>query len=402
MSLCSIFANAVARRIACVLVALVLAWIGLGDARAQYENCFSLEEYEFLCPTREDAYLAARVSAHEAMQRDFGTPGFFVEYSYSCYLGWCTVIATVRQFVDGGYERYARRGWLQDSECPEGNYWDDETHTCGTPCKDKPPILRNEMSAPGPDASFCHGGCRYTGKGNCLGIVIDALERTYCDYWETAPGATCSVGELPAPIPPVTDSDGDGISDENDLSPNNPGVGNADGQEPSRACGGPGQPECLPDGSNEGSGRGNTSSGGGDCNTPPRSTGDAILAQIAFQTWATRCAITAAANQVGDGGSGTGPGTGDGDSALDQLRDEAAGLDTSLGEGDADDAWIDGPTSLDLDTGGLGVGGTCPAPPTINGVSIDPDGNLCMLVQIIGALVLVGAFAHAGYIIGRA
>lgn len=87
---------------------------------------------------------------------------------------------------------------------------------------------------------------------------------------------------------------------------------------------------------------------------------------------------------------------------MDKLRSEAAGLDTSLGEGDADAAWIEGPMTLDLDTGGLGIGGTCPAPPTVNGVSIDPDGNLCMLVQIIGTLVLVGAFAHAGYIIGRA
>lgn len=389
MILCRIFANALARRIACVLVALVLAWIGLDDVRAQ-----DAPDSEW-CTSIDAPYPKGNCSREQA---------------YAACMHWDDGLGPIRcPLIGFSYERkrVSSGAWVGHYKkyftytCPEGYYWDDETNTCGVPCSDKPPIPGSEWYAPGPESSFCHEGCLYTGKESCLGFVIDGVEKTFCTYWQTEPGATCTVGESPAPVPPTSDSDGDGISDENDLSPNNPGVGNADGQEPSRACGGPGQPECLPDGSNEGSGRGNTSSGGGDCNTPPRSTGDAILAQIAFQTWATRCAITAAANQVPGSGSGGGDG-GDGDgSEMDKLRNEAAGLDTSLGEGDADAAWIEAPSGLDLDTGGLGIGGTCPAPPTINGVSIDPDNNLCMLVQIIGSLVLVGAFAHAGYIIGR-
>lgn len=303
------------------------------------------------------------------------------------------------------HDRRSTSGWVYGSgdqifhfvaECPP-EWFDPETGACENPCTGKPPLLN--VHAEGDSHELCSDGCAYKCDGSSVLFTIDGVLRTVCagPAW-TVTGATCSAGELPAPIPAVTDSDGDGTSDDNDLSPNNPGEsGDGSGQDVSRACGGPGQPECLPDGSNEGSGRGNTSGGGGDCNTPPRSSGDAILAQIAFQTWATRCAVIATANQ----GPGTGSGAGDG-SEMDKLREEAAGLDTSLGEGDADAAWIEGPTALDLDTGGLGIGGTCPAPPTVNGVSIDPDGNLCMLVQIIGTLVLVGAFAHAGYIIGRA
>jgi hypothetical protein len=406
-----IFAHAVVRRVAYVLVALVLGWLGVGgEARAQsVYQCDAFGNGWQQC-TREQAYWECKLWIGDQMgapiyggvvnkvEQDCTYADLGSSYGYR---------ATVCRARDGGlgdcYSPLRHGSFAYGTECPAGYYWDDVNKTCGTPCSDKPSIPGSEKHALGSESSFCYEGCLYTGRGQCLGIVIDGIESTYCSYWTTELGATCSVGESPEPIVPPVDSDGDGISDENDLSPNNPGVGNADGQEPSRACGGPGQPECLPDGSNEGSGRGNTSTGGGDCNTPPRSSGDAILAQIAFQTWATRCAVLTAANVKPGSGSGGGDGDGDGEaSEMDRLRNEAAGLDTSLGEGDADAAWIEAPSSLDLDTGGLGIGGTCPAPPTINGVSIDPDNNLCMLVQIIGSLVLVGAFAHAGYIIGRA
>lgn len=395
MNLRRIFANAIARRAAYVLVAAALAWCGLGDARAQTYQCSAVQDNT--C-NREQAYTEAVARRNELM-------AIYTTAEFRIVDGMAQSNPVARYQVQ---YRWGSGSWTNPespilfywtTECPSGYWWDDVNKTCGQPCADKPPIPAGAAHAPGDTQAFCQDGCAYSCSGMSMLVTIDGQLLTVCaGQWQTSGGATCSAGE-PPPLTPVVDTDGDGISDENDLSPNNPGEsGDGSGQDVSRACGGPGQPECLPDGSNEGSGRGNTSGGGGDCNTPPRSSGDAILAQIAFQTWATRCAVLGTANQ----GSGTGTGTGDGESALDQLRAEAAGLDTSLGEGDAEAAWIEGPSSLDLDTGGLGIGGTCPAPPTVNGVSIDPDGNLCMLVQIIGTLVLVGAFAHAGYIIGRA
>lgn len=380
------------RSIAYVVVALLLGWLGTGgDVFAQ--------------DAPDDEWCTASPNLNP--QPPYPRGSCSREQAYRACMHWeggggairCPLIGSnsyERKRVStgswvGAYKKYFTH------TCPEGQEWDDETNSCGNPCTGKPPLLN--VHAEGDSHEVCSDGCAYKCDGSSVLFTIDGVLRTVCasSAW-TVTGATCSAGELPVPIPAVTDSDGDGTSDDNDLSPNNPGEsGDGSGQDVSRACGGPGQPECAPDGSNEGSGRGNTSGGGGDCNTPPRSSGDAILAQIAFQTWATRCAVIATANQAPGPGSGTGEG-----SEMDKLRDEVAGLDTSLGEGDADAAWIEGPTALDLDTGGLGIGGTCPAPPTVNGVSIDPDGNLCMLVQIIGTLVLVGAFAHAGYIIGRA
>lgn len=404
----------VRRIFASALVAVALAWVGLGDARAQYENCMNPSATAAACQYKSDAYaglnvhLQATASSHQALGRPtriclgagaassingtvmYGDPGGTAPP--------CPAPENV------GWGRY--RSWA--AECPDGEAWDPATNTCGT-CAEKPHLGPGAWSNV-QGGKMCRDSCEYEGGvspgggvGVCFDMVVDGQRYTHCTGWGPT-GSQCTVDGpggfpgTPSEAPP--DSDGDGTSDDFDSSPNNPGRGGSgpDG-EPTQEdsdCGGVGQPVCGETGS--GSGNGNTSGGGGDCNTPPSSTGDPILAQIAFQTWATRCAVEGTANQ----GSGTGTGTGDGKSALDQLRAEAAGLDQSLGDGDASDAWIDGPGVGDLDTSGLGFGGTCPAPPTVNGQSIDPDGNLCMLVQIIGALVLVGAFAHAGYIIGRA
>lgn len=84
------------------------------------------------------------------------------------------------------------------------------------------------------------------------------------------------------------------------------------------------------------------------------------------------------------------------------LGGEADGLDKGDGElKDADSIWTDAPQQNDLDSGGLGWGGSCPAPPTYMGHSLDAGGNMCLFASIIGALVLVAAYAQAAYIIGK-
>lgn len=133
-------------------------------------------------------------------------------------------------------------------------------------------------------------------------VGSDGQANQYQNYTTQETGSACA---------PAVDSDGDGVPDAQDAFPNDPteskdsdgdGIGdNADiapkdpnnGAKPPQApgtCGGAGQPVCD---SNNGSGNGNTSQGGGTCTSPPQSVGDAIAAQTAYQSWATRCAVVA-------------------------------------------------------------------------------------------------------------
>jgi hypothetical protein len=98
-----------------------------------------------------------------------------------------------------------------------------------------------------------------------------------------------------------SDSDGDGIGDNSDFAPNDPSNGK-DGSAPPPpppppgTCGGAGQPPCTPPGDESD----NVSSGGRDCESEPRSSGDGIAAQIAFQTWKTRCEAEAVRAKLGE------------------------------------------------------------------------------------------------------
>jgi hypothetical protein len=109
-------------------------------------------------------------------------------------------------------------------------------------------------------------------------------------------GNGCPNGLTPSPTnpaicsPPNPDLDGDGVPNDQDAFPDDPteqydsdgdGVGNN----------GDLKPNDPNNGADNGTGNesDNRSSGGANCKTPPNSSGDAILSQIAYQTWATRC-----------------------------------------------------------------------------------------------------------------
>jgi len=393
MNLRRMFANAMARRVAYVVVAIALAWLGLGDARAQFAQCSQPSISNAECADEGTSHTQAHASAVYAntnAQGDLIRP--------VCFVG-------VENFTQASVQyirvRYAGQG--ADGAC---NVNSRSRHfRANQTCQTRQPLI-NVSGRPGSDL-VCANGCEHRCNASSLELTIDGEGLTVCSVpqW-SATGQPCAGGDAapPPPTVPPVDTDGDGTSDANDPAPNNPGQGGQGEDGPPEQdgdCGGEGQPECGAPGA--GSGNGNTSGGGGNCQTPPSSTGDAILAQIAFQTWATRCAIEGNANAGGGTGDGTGSGSGDGDGdgVMDDLANEAAALDKSQGEADAGDAWIDGPGEIQFDSTGLGFGGSCPAPPTVNGQSIDPDGNLCMLVQIIGALVMGAAFVHAGYIVGR-
>lgn len=289
--------------------------------------------------------------------------------------------------------------------CPVDAPWNSETGTCGTPntCPGQPNLGNTAWSGYNAETfSICKDGCTYNDVGAGFTQIVDGV--TYMRSTDWAPsGAQCTISSLTSLAP--TDSDGDGTSDGFDGSPNNPGSGGgggADGlgQPEDGDCGGEGQPACGDNGS--GSGNGNTSGGGGSCAAPPSSTGDPILAQIAYQTWATRCAVEGL-------GKGTAPGSGDADGDGDQ-PDWTKGdpPPTPGGDDEADIAGAKkfgigiGPSALN-DTDIFG-GGTCPqfsfqiAGTTISSAEYP---QWCNVVAIMRALILIfGAFTALRILMG--
>lgn len=287
-----------------------------------------------------------------------------------------------------------------------------------------PPLSGGFMSFTGSEPGYqtCHDGCEYNPDSMTYKFgVVDGVKFVSVAGWIPS-GASCTVGPNDGYVPPA-DTDHDGVSDSKDASPNNPGNSNAadDASNP--------KGDTKEDG--HGSGNGNKSGGGGNCGNPPSSSGDEILAQIAYQTWATRCAIESTKDSSGTvkttGGNngGTVPIPGGVDMTetnsllsaiktyikkvhdfIDSVTGEVSGLDTDKGEGasDLDHVWGSSSDEHDLDSSGFGWARSCPVLPSISigGYSgqVD-DGTLCTVMQAVGALVLLLAYFQAGLIIGR-
>lgn len=173
----------------------------------------------------------------------------------------------------------------------------------------------------------------------------------------------------------------------------------------------------------QGEGSGNSAGGGGDCNTPPTTSGDAILGMIAAQTWATRCATEKgnSGTVTGDVGNCDAPFSVTGDSVqANQLRAQRAQLCSGKpgsGEGNngnphegAED--VDGPGKWSwkfdeslIDKSGFG-GGSCPQFGTVDfgrfgAVSLDSVTWWCPLVAAMRAvMLLLGAFISFRIVFG--
>lgn len=289
------------------------------------------------------------------------------------------------------------------TSCPADAPWNPETGTCGTPntCAseaNKPPSKYTNINTS--DSTICTGGCKFESLGLLLTSTVDGQTVHNATGGWAPTGAQCSASGAGVSAPAPTDSDGDGTSDGFDGSPNNPGSGGgggADGlgQPEDGHCGGEGQPACGENGS--GSGNGNTSGGGGNCAVPPSSTGDPILAQIAYQTWATRCAIE---------GKGTGDGNGDSDAQPEWTKGNAPPV-----PGGDDESDIAGSKRFGigigpglLDDADIFGGGSCPQFSfQIAGTTISSSEypQWCNVVAIMRALILIfGAFTALRILMG--
>lgn len=148
-----ILANAVARRIAVVIVAAALAWLGLGDAKAQHGACPSGGN----C-TRAQAWNACQVAiaADDAYNTNPNTV-------FQCSTGAGATAATgaySSQSKTGGNWATYGNAFRWYSGCSAGQEWNPYSNQCQQNCSGRPPTIQPFLPLSG--SKQCFNGCTVT------------------------------------------------------------------------------------------------------------------------------------------------------------------------------------------------------------------------------------------------
>lgn len=328
------------------VILLLLAALLPHQAAAQtdpYANCNNTASSTGFCPNPDAAYTAlmarlqsvadSNINGNNSVCYDGYTTANNGTYGrYSGHVGKAGPNGPCQyNFVAGSY-----RDFPINASCPTEKIWNSTTHRCIAPCDGKPQSLGQLWTSDaGPAASLsaCDGTCGYAASSSAVPVckVVDGVKWCSVYGWTQSTEVTCAADGSSGNNfgTPPADGDGDGTSDGNDSAPTNPGTSTP----PTDPDGTGSKPPPTGDGNDDGkgSGNGNTSSGGGNCATPPSSNGDQILANIAYQAWATRCAIEHVTNSgaikiKGAGSDGavnvSGMGTGSG---FDPQSDDSVG-----------------------------------------------------------------------------
>lgn len=422
-----VFASAIARRIAYALIAVLLAWLGLGDARAQAKNCrneserCSVAEAQAQCEAFQPS-IAGNTSivsfSRKKCERDGGAsngrfivlywgtdrngvqqgpfnPGVYFWWVNKCssepaYTGqgpWASIGGGAksgsmgcRNGCDGQWHKNvdATYSWQSvGAICP-----DDEKKNCESPSMQAVgyywnPVLR----VCEPPQSEC-----LTGKPNSLGQC--APEPCPDGMAQQADG-TCKKKDNECPAGQVRSPDGKCLPGDGQCA-----KGEVRGQDGT----------CKKDADNDGNPDPVTDesfSGGDDCNAPPSCSGSPIMCGQARIQWRIDCNTrknrniaggTCASMPICTGDKcdameyaallmqwrsacalekmAQGTGNGGGENAdLKAIRDAITGTGGTVTlppDRPASDAWAPGGGKATTpDTSGYGWGGTCPQPPSI-------------------------------------
>ena len=508
MNIADLFKRAFARRIAYVLVAVLLSMIGIGRAEAQTTEYCNNAEIKGAGDDGPVVYCQTKQQAFMALQAVVARHGVSPRYGSEIKEDMCARRPCFTTKV-GTFDERAWRVYLEG--CPVGTEWFNELGQCDKPCDQRNADLGGPNRAPrltSTTSDDCKGGCKYVVDGEVTTHSIFAnlagqgsvqtgqsfqaqwyypgdrctvtppqgppeeerqeqctpasAGQTFCQWPNGNQCHTASTGRTICWTPGETGTKTDGsvsqtksignqppgtiegsshtsttnvtttntssstsITINNHTTNNGSPAGPANQGTPAGSSGGPSNGSGSGSGSGPGTGPGdgdgddeNESSGGGDCDSPPVSSGDAILGQIAVQTWHTRCNTE----------KGTLSGTGEcsehgtvvgfmctGDQVLCEQTLRARELackaelarrewtgdgDTGEDEGDVQTVWGDGEEGPALDSGGFGWGRNCPQLPQVFGRSIQVP-FLCDSLQLIGTLVLLLAYFHAGRIVAR-
>lgn len=432
MNLPRIFASALARRLAYVLVALALGWLGIGTARADGEptQCRTPSQAQREGCTQALAYSLASTAL--AMQDPPRQAYIAQSGSNSVCVRWTT--------PSGCYHEYF---WAPDKSCSA-----------------ELPLYNVRYNG---NSGICSGGCSYaadTDGGSVQVVTIGGQQITLAALM-TPTGQACTVAEMPEPIPSQDDSciqhqtltqcvkpDGRTCAKSssgkefcwqptehgtktsgNEAATKSPSTENVNippvappnggdwkqqaqstvtinnntsnvtnwqssyGNQGGGAAGGgaDGQPNGgNGDGAGDGDGDGDdhgTVSGGATCEQPLACAGgDPVLCAIAQQQYLARCE----ASGRGDGEVSPFPGTGDGGAGDDPSpADSHKTASPGLG-------WID--------TTGILGGGSCPQFESVTtrfgDFAINGD-DWCQIIAIArAALLIFGAFIALGILMG--
>lgn len=461
MNIGRIFANAIVRRLAYVLVALVLAWVGLGDARAAtynsqgaaYAGCkaaeaaYSLNGYLPRADSCSGTSVGTPAETHDRYECIVSWQGG-ATFSYGCgYLqnnfdqrdhhfpraNSCAAkpndtfthadriptgshgCASGCQFVaanngDGTYTRHYGSNLCNVlPECLPGEYLHVGTSLCMTP-EDKcdPGQIKDSVTG------ACEDACPATMVQDQDGLCVPAEDTCPPGNIRSPDGnclpgeGQCAAGEARRPNGTCgRDSDGDGEADEDDEdTENDPEQETASGGDSCNAppsCSG-GAIDCMQvkiQWRIDCNTRSKATITGGTCAAMPVCTGDGCkameYAQL-IQQWKTTCALAA----LGEGGSPGGGG--DGDGSMDPVSsDGVLGNDGYTGE-TARRRFGQG-SSYEFDVAGYGWGGSCPAPPDVNvfGHTISFDTSVfCSWMSLGGVFVMIMAHLAGLAILWRA
>ena len=266
---------------------------------------------------------------------------------------------------------------------------------------------------PGGATTVCDRGCSYD-----IGLEVGGPHSG--EVGASPNGNLCNV--TPTNTPTLDpDTDGDGVTDQNDDFPNDP-TETTDSDGDGVGDNGDNAPDDPDNGSDDGSGdeTDNTSSGGGTCSSAPVSQGDGLLAQIAFQAWRTRCAVEAV-TEAGSlkvkvqnwpaGGSTITPGD---PLNMDGFDPNAVGNTTEGGAHPDSDGLFE-----DLDLGPIIAAGpdetvfsgstarSCPLldlPASLDlsfGSVAMPWVTICTALQVLSAMILLAGYIQWAYIVAR-
>ncbi|WP_186810789.1 virulence factor TspB C-terminal domain-related protein [Xanthomonas arboricola] len=374
-----VFASAVARRLAYLVVACLLGFCGIGNARA--------------ATTAQEAYALCMQSASVHVPKDTN----LVTKAGSCPE---KVAANGGKFYQCQYDAAQYyQGPVSTQTCGDFAF-DEDPNTCPSKPNQYGWLVDNL-------GTKCFEGCSY---------AYDPTARGFA-----ATGSQCTVD--PDNPEPQLDTDGDGVPDDKDAFPNDPnesqdtdgdGIGDNADTAPDDPTNG--------DDKKDGDEKDNKAGGGGDCNSPPSCSGDAIACNTNWQIWKLRCTSssvtgspencsaaysctgdsaqcaqiallrkTACSNALQGNIDSDGDGFGVGDSAnLKAIKDAITGNGKDLEASQV--PWIDGVVDEKQWSSGLG-GGSCPAPisrtVTISGYSGNVEFSFQPLCDFAGLLYAV-------------
>lgn len=432
MNIKRILANAVARRVAYVLVAAALVWLGLGDAKAQYNYHANQGAAYEACEVAIAQTIAQQAGGPTPRSRNADTCKHYANGSSPFFRGHFTQTTTSTGQTQQGtvgdfYYRLADTCSTQPAKT-SGLFSSSSTTFCSGGCSyasaaSKPAITiggRTYYSGVGatPTGATCaHGSgdgpgvvsnddCQQIGgltqcvKSDGRHCAVSSSGKQHC--WTPTEagtkasgneGATKSPANTNVNVPPKSPTNGgdweqtaQGTSSTTvGGSTTNYNITNWSSTYGPEGSGGTGSG----DGEGEGEGDGHGTIGGdGECGGSFTCTGgDPVLCAIAKQQYLARCE----GKSRFDGDAAPFPGNGDGGAGEDP---DPAETHKTVGIG----------VGM-LDETGFGAGSACPVLPTFQvwGMSIDfdPDGKFCRILAVVRAcFILLGAFLALRILMG--